>query len=70
MNIREIEIFRAVMQNGSISRAAAQLRIGQPAASKYIAQLERRLKLSLFVRNGNRIAPTPEARALFDQVDR
>lgn len=70
MNVREIEIFRAVMQVGSISRAATQLRIGQPTASRYIAQLERRLKLSLFVRDGNRIAPTPEARALFEQVDR
>ena len=70
LNIREIEIFRSVMQESSISRAAAKLGIAQPAASKYIAQLERRLGLPLFTRHGNRIAPTPEARALFDQVDR
>jgi DNA-binding transcriptional LysR family regulator len=70
LNIREIEIFRAVMQTGSISRAAVQLGIAQPAASKYIAQLERRLGLALFQRYGNRIVPTPEAKALFDQVDR
>ena len=70
MNIREIEIFRAVMQQGAISRAAQQLGIAQPAASKYISQLERRLGLSLFIRLGNRITPTPEAKALFVQVDR
>ena len=70
MNVREIEIFRAVMLQGSISAAALKLRIAQPAASKYIAQLERRLGLALFRRSGNRIAPTPEARALFEQVDR
>ncbi|WP_210482917.1 LysR family transcriptional regulator [Microvirga antarctica] len=70
MNVREIEIFRAVMQEGSVSRAAKHLRISQPAASKYIAQLERRLGLPLFVRSGSGLLPTPEARALFDQVDR
>jgi DNA-binding transcriptional LysR family regulator len=70
INVREIEIFSAVMQEGSISRAAAKLRIGQPAASRYIAQLERRLGLALFLRNGNRIEPTQEAKALHDQVDR
>lgn len=70
MNIREIEIFRAVMQEGSVSGAAQRLRISQPAASKYIAQLERRLGLTLFARVGGRLAPTPEGRALYDQVDR
>lgn len=70
MNIREIEIFRSVMLEGSISGAATKMRIAQPAASKYIAQLERRLGLSLFRRSGNRITPTPEAQALFAQVDR
>lgn len=70
MNIREIEIFRAVMQEGSVSRAAQRLLISQPAASKYIAQLERRLGLALFARTGSRLIPTPEGRALYDQVDR
>lgn len=70
MNIREIEIFRAVMMEGSISGAALKLRIAQPAASKYVSQLERRLGLALFRRRGNRITPTPEARALYEQVDR
>jgi len=70
MNIREIEIFRAVMQEGSITRAANNLHISQPAASKYVAQLERRMGLALFRRDGNRLIPTPEGRALFVQVDR
>jgi len=70
LNIREIEIFRAVMTEGSVSRAAQRLMISQPAASKYIAQLERRLNLALFARNGGRLAPTPEGTALYDQVER
>ncbi|WP_188052398.1 LysR substrate-binding domain-containing protein [Aureimonas fodinaquatilis] len=70
MNIREIEIFQAVMIEGSVSKAAQRLVISQPAVSKYIAQLERRLKLSLFARHGGRLVPTPEGVALFDQVER
>ena len=70
MNVREIEIFRAVMREGSVSRAAQVLLISQPAASKYIAQLERRVGVALFVRKGGRLLPTPEGRALYGQVDR
>lgn len=70
MNIREIEIFRAVMVEGSVSKAARRLTISQPAASKYIAQLERRLNLSLFARSSGRLVPTPEGTALHDQVER
>ncbi len=70
MNIREIEIFRVVMQEGQISRAAQRLNVAQPAVSKYIAQLERRLGLQLFLRRGGRIIPTSEASALYGQVDR
>lgn len=70
LSIREIEIFRAVMMEGSVSKAAQHLAISQPAASKYIAQLERRLKLALFARHGGRLLPTPEGAALYDQVER
>lgn len=70
MNVREIEIFRAVMREGSVSRAAQKLLISQPAASKYIAQLERRVGVALFIRRGGRLLPTPEGSALYGQVDR
>jgi DNA-binding transcriptional LysR family regulator len=70
VNVREIEIFRVVIQEGSVSKAARLLNIAQPAASKYIARLEQRLGLPLFVRAGGRMVPTPEGRALYDQVDR
>lgn len=70
ISIREIEMFRVVMQEYSISAAARRLRVSQPAISKYVARLESRLGLPLFVRSGGRITPTPEAHSLFDQVDR
>ncbi len=70
ISIREIEMFRVVMLEGSISSAARKLHVSQPAVSKYMGRLEERLGLPLFVRSGGRILPTPEARSLFDQVDR
>ena len=38
--------------------------------SKHLKLLETALDLPLFARSGNRIAPTVEARALYDQVER
>jgi DNA-binding transcriptional LysR family regulator len=70
INIREIEMFRAVMLEGSISAAARRLYVSQPSISKYIGNLESRLGLPLFVRSGGRLLPTPEARSFFDQIDR
>ncbi|MBX8803298.1 LysR family transcriptional regulator [Ochrobactrum sp. MR28] len=70
MNIREIEIFRAVSEEGSVSRAALRLNISQPAVSKYLASLERRIGLPLFARLSGRLVPTPEGTALYKQVDR
>lgn len=70
MNIRQIEIFRAIMETGSVTAASEQLRISQPSASKYLNLLEASIGMALFVRTGNRITPTSEAHALYDQVER
>lgn len=70
MNIRHIEIFKAVMESGSVTAASQKLRISQPAVSKYLKLLEESTELKLFDRTGNRLAPTLEATTLFDQVER
>jgi DNA-binding transcriptional LysR family regulator len=44
--------------------------ITQPAISRLIADLEHRSNLKLFVRKPNRLEPTPEAQALYREVDR
>jgi len=56
--------FVRVVDTGSFSSAARQLRVGQPAVSKTIAQLEGRLGVSLLVRSTHGLAPT-EAGQLF-----
>ncbi|MEH6825814.1 MAG: LysR substrate-binding domain-containing protein [Motiliproteus sp.] len=70
MNLRQIEAFRAVMVTGSATEAGKMLFISQPAISRLIADLEHRANLKLFVRKPNRLEPTPEAQALYREVDR
>ena len=69
MNLRQIEVFRAVMQAGSISGAAAALHVSQPAVSRLVRYLEVKLGVPLFERTGSRLHPTPEAHALKREVD-
>jgi DNA-binding transcriptional LysR family regulator len=69
MDIREIEIFRAVMQAGSTSKAANLLDISQPAVSQSIKKFESASGLQLFDRVRGRLVPTLEAQALLVEVD-
>lgn len=69
LNLRQIEVFRAIMITGSISGAARLLSVSQPAISRLLAYTEDRLKLQLFERVRGRVQPTPEARRLFAEVD-
>jgi DNA-binding transcriptional LysR family regulator len=69
MNLRELEIFRAIMQGGSITEAARILGISQPAVSTALRHAEDRLGMQLFRRDHGRIEPTPEALSLFPEVE-
>lgn len=69
MEMREIEVFRAVMQAGSTSKAAALLNISQPAVSQSIRKLESESELRLFERVRGRLVATQEALALLVEVD-
>ncbi|WCK80116.1 LysR substrate-binding domain-containing protein [Agrobacterium fabrum] len=70
LNLRQIEIFRAVMISGSITGAANLMNVTQPGVSRTIAMLESKLGYALFKRQGRRIAPTPEAEALYREVEK
>ena len=70
MNIRQIEVFKAVMEAGSVTGAADALSITQPSVSKHLKLLEHSLGFALFRRSKNRLAATPEGQALHDQVER
>jgi DNA-binding transcriptional LysR family regulator len=68
MDLRQLEIFRAVMENRSATRAAAALGITQPAVSAQIARLERQVGFALFDRKPGRLEPTQEAMLLYGEV--
>ena len=70
LNLRQIEAFKAVIENSTISRAAVILNISQPAMSKLIAHLEFDTGLSLFHRVKGRLAPTEHGMRLYDEVQR
>jgi DNA-binding transcriptional LysR family regulator len=68
INLRQIEVFNAIMRAGSITEAARVLNVTQPAVSAALKQLEARLHMRLFDRIGGRLQPTPEAKALLPDV--
>jgi DNA-binding transcriptional LysR family regulator len=70
MNARQLEVFRAIMRNGSMTAAAKALHVSQPAVSKILRHFESQLGYTLFERLGGRLLPTMEARLLFDDADR
>jgi len=70
MNLRQCEVFRLVVETGSVTEAAGRLHVTQPAVSKMLTQLERDLGFRAFTRERRRLVPTPEGRALYDEVER
>jgi DNA-binding transcriptional LysR family regulator len=69
LNLRQIEVFRAIMTAGSISGAGRLLHVSQPAVSRVLALTESRLGYALFERAKGRLIPTPEARRLYAEVE-
>ncbi len=67
---RQIEAFRAVIDTGKITAAAGVLGTTQPSISKLIADLEYAAGFDLFERRGRQVVPTPEALALYEEVER
>lgn len=68
LNLRQIEVFRAVMITGSVSGAAQLLFVSQPAVSRLLSQTENRLGFALFERIKGRLHATAEAKRLFQEV--
>lgn len=69
MNLRQLEIFRAVMQTGTTSGAAHILGISQPAVSNMIRHMEAQSGIKLFNRYKGRLWPTEEAGILNNDVE-
>lgn len=70
MNLRQIEVFRALMLNGTVVAAAQFLNVSQPGISRLIHNLEDRTGVRLFSRVKGRLEPTREALMLYEEVER
>ena len=55
---------QALLEEKSVTRAAARLFISQPAISRVLQRLRYQLDDPLFTRTGNELVPTPKAREL------
>src|SRR5690242_21123495 len=76
MELRQLEYFVAVAEEGSFTRAAARVHVAQPGVSAQVRQLERELGQELFDRSGRTVRLTevgeavlPFARAALEAVD-
>jgi DNA-binding transcriptional LysR family regulator len=65
-----MEAFVRVIDAGSFSGAATQLRVGQSAISKTIAQLEDRLGVRLVLRSTHGLSPTEAGRNFYERAKR
>jgi len=70
LTLRQIEVVRAIMVTGTIAGAAKLLNVSAPGISRLMKYTEDSLGVRLFDRRNGRYVPTPEARTIFDLLDR
>ncbi len=61
LKLRHLEVFHAVMEEGSVTKAAEALNLSQPAISTALSRLEAMLGYPLFHRSKGHFTPRPEA---------
>src|SRR5262249_26509050 len=66
IRLQDLRIFLAVVDAGSMGKAARQLNVAQPNISNSIANMERMLAVSLLDRRPQGVEPTAHGRALRD----
>jgi molybdate transport repressor ModE-like protein len=69
-NLYPLHIFRLVARNGSVTRAAQELFISQPAVSAHLKALETAVSEPLFERTPRGMRLTPAGTILLEQVNR
>jgi DNA-binding transcriptional LysR family regulator len=65
MDLKQIQYFIALFEDGSVTRAAKRLHIVQPALSMQIARLEEALNQKLFERGAHGMSPTAAGRQMY-----
>ena len=68
--IRQLEALIAVISNGSVTGAAADLGISQPATSRLLSDLGKEFDFQLFDKRDNQLVPSQEVRLLEPDIRR
>lgn len=70
MNLKQLEYFVAIVEEGQVTAAARRLHISQPPLSYELAQLERELDTQLVRRGARGVTPTEAGRLLYERARR
>jgi DNA-binding transcriptional LysR family regulator len=68
MDVHQLELFLAVMDSPSMTRAAEKIHLSPGAVSLQLRNLAEELRTDLFVRRGKRLIPTPAALRLAEHA--
>jgi DNA-binding transcriptional LysR family regulator len=70
MNMQRLRAFQAIMESGSVTSAADELRLTQPAVSKLLKALELEVGFPLFLRANGRLTPSAQGAAFYQRTQR
>lgn len=70
MNLHQLNVFRAIVETGSFSKAASHLHIAQSAVSYHVKALEQEIGKPLFLRYKTQVLLTEKGRRLKEHVDK
>ncbi len=66
LTLRQLRAFLVTVELGSVSAAARELGLTQPAVGQQLRDLESQLRVRLFEKLGTRLHPTPAGQALLE----
>lgn len=70
MNLNSLEYLAAIAEEGNLTRAAKKLYVSQPALTKALSSLERKLGFPLMDRERNAMVLTPEGRVYMEAAQK
>lgn len=70
MDLQDLALYKAIIECGSMTRAAEAYSMTQPTVSRHLQRLEQEVGCLLIDRGGTPLVPTPEGRHLLDFADR
>ncbi|MES0884359.1 LysR family transcriptional regulator [Roseibium sp. SCP14] len=68
MQLKQLEVFDAIVRSGSISAAAREMGMTQSAVSKILARFEEDLGYEVFYRQNGKLVPAPRASSVLGRV--